>query len=115
MKKKGFTLVELLVALMCTTLVFGMVFSTVHFISRVNGDLLEKSSDLYRLSSLDDLAKGKTQDDFVTNVLSTDDYAAILPEGSYKFVTQNGVTVFTYTYDGKDYSFVFDTGSADAQ
>ena len=111
MKKKGFTLVELLVALMCTTLVFGMVFSTVHFISRVNGDLLEKSSDLYHLSSLDDLVRGKT-DDEIRSIIE-EKYSDIIT--SYNLDEVNGVTVFTYTYDGKDYSFVVDTGSADAQ
>ena len=109
MKKKGFTLVELLVAMACTTLVFGMVFSTVYYISNVNGDLLDKSGDLYHLSSLDDIAKAKTKEEF-EQILSTD-YADILPEGSYEFDAQGDVTVFTYTYDGKQYSFVYDTNT----
>ena len=105
MKKKGFTLVELLVAIACTTLVAGMVFSTVYFISRVNGDLLEKSSDLYRLSSLDDVAKEKTTAEF-QEILNSE-YSDILPEGSYSFDTVNGTPTFTYTYDDREYSFVY--------
>ena len=105
MKKKGFTLVELLVAMLCTTLVFGMVFSTVYYISNVNGDLLDKSSAYYRLSSLDDQVKGKTETEVVRII--TDEYSDIIPEDAYRiYTTENGVPVLEFTYSAKTYTLV---------
>ncbi len=102
MKKKGFTLVELLVAMLCTTLVFSMIFSTVYYISTVNGDLLDTSSAYYRLSSLDDRIKGKTEEYIVDNVLP--EYADIIT--AYEFKTVNGVPILEFQYSGKTYTLV---------
>lgn len=53
-KRKGFTLVELLVALACAALFLACVSASMVFISRLGGKVLADSSDLYKLGSLCD-------------------------------------------------------------
>ena len=104
MKKKGFTLVELLVAMLCTTLVLGMVFSTVYYISRVNGELLDKSGDLYRLTALDEQVKGKTETE-VRELIDTN-YSDIIATYDLNTDTTPPTHIFT-THDGKTYTLVY--------
>ena len=50
--KKGFTLVELIVAIACSTIVFLSVTSSVYFIYRMNNKVLSESSINYNLAKL---------------------------------------------------------------
>ena len=50
--KKGFTLVEILVAIACSTIVFLSVTSSVYFIYRMNNKVLSESSINYNVSKV---------------------------------------------------------------
>ncbi len=51
-EKKGFTLVELLVALACTTLVIAMVTGTFIFVNKSNDKIIEKANLYYQVQTV---------------------------------------------------------------
>ena len=51
-KQSGFTLVELLVAMLCATLVISMVVSTLFFITFTTDELIDISADTYRVQTI---------------------------------------------------------------
>ncbi len=51
-KRKGFTLVELLVTIACSTIIFMTISASMLFVSKMNKNLLSKSSNLYKLNVL---------------------------------------------------------------
>ncbi len=53
-KKKGFTLVELLVAIACGTIILTTVITSLYFISRMGNKLTSNSSNLYKISIVRD-------------------------------------------------------------
>ncbi len=53
-KQSGFTLVELLVAMLCATLAVSMVVSTLFFITFSTDELIETGSERYRISNIKD-------------------------------------------------------------
>ena len=57
LKKRGFTLVELLVAIAITTLLFAMIGGTYIFMAQSQGNLLDKSSELFFAQEIADYLK----------------------------------------------------------
>ena len=53
-KKAGFTLVELLVAMLCATLAITMIVSTTLFITHSTDELIRAGSDSYQAKSIKD-------------------------------------------------------------
>ena len=53
-KKAGFTLVELLVAMLCGTLAITMVVGTTLFITYTTNELIEAGSESYQVNSIKD-------------------------------------------------------------
>lgn len=51
-KKKGMTLIEIIVAIACSTIVIGTIVSSLLFVTRINDQLLNKSSTLYKVEAL---------------------------------------------------------------
>ncbi len=51
-KKNGFTLVELLVAIACTTLVIAMVTGTFIFVNKSNDRIIEKANLYYQVQTV---------------------------------------------------------------
>lgn len=51
-KKKGMTLIEIIVAIACSTIVIGTIVSSLLFVTRINDQLLNKSSTLYKVEVL---------------------------------------------------------------
>ena len=51
-KQSGFTLVELLVAMLCATLVISMVVSTLLFITLSTDELIQTSSQTYQIQNI---------------------------------------------------------------
>lgn len=57
-KKKGFTLVELLVTLACAAIFLACLSTSMVLLSRLGGRVLEQSSDQYKLGVLADYVRG---------------------------------------------------------
>lgn len=51
-KRQGFTLVELLVTIACSTIIFMTISASMLFVSKMNKNLVSKSSNLYKLNVL---------------------------------------------------------------
>ncbi|MBR2722103.1 MAG: type II secretion system protein [Clostridia bacterium] len=51
-KQSGFTLVELLVAMVCATLAISMIISTLFFITFSTDELIRQSSEGYRIKTV---------------------------------------------------------------
>lgn len=66
-RKKGFTLVELLVAIVCATLVLSMVTSAVIFLTRMNDGATNESKTLFQLQTIKDFVQQNAESD-MTNV-----------------------------------------------
>jgi len=71
-KKSGFTLVELLVAMLCATLATAMVVGTTLFITHSTDELIQVGSDTYNVQSIKDYIlsknhKSNPQDEYVIN------------------------------------------------
>lgn len=49
---KGFTLVELLVAILCTTLTLSMIMATFIFLTRTSDKVIGESENLYKIQSV---------------------------------------------------------------
>ena len=56
-KKRGFTLIELLVVIALTMLIFATVGGTYIFMAQSQGDLLDKSSELFYAQNIADYLK----------------------------------------------------------
>lgn len=54
MKKKGFTLVEIVVALACATIILASITSVLYFLSSANKEIIDESSDLYKITIIRD-------------------------------------------------------------
>ncbi len=52
--KKGFTLVELLVAIFCASIFLTTLITALIFVQKVNKNLVSKSSDLYKIRNVKD-------------------------------------------------------------
>lgn len=62
-RKKGFTLVELLVALVCAALVLSMITAAVIFLSKMNNGATNESKTLFQLQTVKDFVQKNTKID----------------------------------------------------
>ena len=53
-KRRGVTLIELVVALSCTTIFLGSIITSFYFINKLNKEMIAESSDLYKISVIRD-------------------------------------------------------------
>lgn len=74
-KQSGFTLVELLVAMLCATLAVSMVISTFLFITFTTDELIETGSERYSIQS-------------IKNHILSQEYTALPPTGTYTVNTE---------------------------
>lgn len=51
-KRKGFTLIEVLVALACSIIVIGTITGSLIFVNKINTQLIKTSSTLYRVKEI---------------------------------------------------------------
>lgn len=51
-KRKGFTLIEVLVAIACSTIAITTITGSLVFVNKINTQLIEKSSTLYKVKEL---------------------------------------------------------------
>ena len=71
-KKAGFTLVELLVAMLCATLAITMIVGTTLFITSSTNELIQVGSESYQVKSIKDYIlsqnhKSNPQSEYVVN------------------------------------------------
>lgn len=92
-KKKGFTLVELLVALACAALFLAVVSSSVYFISKLGKNVISESSSLYKMGALGDYIRenGITSSERVF----VDDQGGVFIDGKALF-DSSGITGITF-------------------
>ncbi len=62
-RKKGFTLVELLVALVCAALVLSMITAAVIFLTKMNDGATNESKTLFQLQTVKDFVQKNTSKD----------------------------------------------------
>lgn len=72
-KKKGFTLVEVLVAMFCSILILGSIAGSLVFIEKINTKLISKTSNLYKLRVLEKYITDNYVDDMKNNSFTVSD------------------------------------------
>lgn len=84
-KKKGFTLVELLVVMLISSLILSLVAGTMIFITNSAGKLIQEAEDIDMAKNIEKYLRG----------LDVDDWKSVkLEDGNLKF---NGEVIFTNT------------------
>lgn len=104
-RKKGFTLVELLVAIVCATLVLSMVSAAAVFLSRVGDGALNDGQTYYQLQTL----KAVIKEDVENNQSSYSQYDSaeeIANTMQNKFSVENGSLIYKKS-DNKSVTFSF--------
>ncbi len=115
--KKGFTLVEVLVAMFCSILILGSVTGSLIFVNKINNELVSKTSNLYKLRVLekyivDNYSKDMSENikinngDVIYNDIVIVKNTLIINNG-ISFTTINSSTTYTQTncsitYDGNN-------------
>ena len=96
-KKRGFTLVEVLVVVAITSLVFALVGGTFVFLATSSGDLIDKSEELILTQTIEKHLRSLDKDNdnklaFTSNVI-WDDVTKTLTIGDTKY-TDTGLSSF---------------------
>lgn len=76
-KRRGVTLIELVVALSCTTIFLGSIITSFYFINKLNKEMIAESSDLYKISVIKDF--------FVDNKIENNSLIHINDNGEVKY------------------------------
>lgn len=107
-QKKGFTLVELLVAMVCAALVLSMVSAAAIFLARMNDGAVEESQTYYQLQTLEAFVKSRIETDF-ENADSTELDQALeslytVSAGTVKYGTADETVVANSAIEGIEFS-----------
>lgn len=100
-KKRGFTLVELLVAMSVTLLLFATVGGTYIFMCESQGDLLDKSSELLDVQHIADYFKDNSSD--IINKMPYSDDQLVINSSNYSedkyiiWIDKNSGTLYNGT------------------
>lgn len=89
--KKGFTLVELLVTIACSTIVLITLSSSIIFINKMNKNVVQKTQNLYKVNTVKDYILSKYEKNVTFECVNGDVYFC-LDEEKKQIVTNSLIT-----------------------
>lgn len=119
--KKGFTLIEILVGLTCSLLVIGTITGSLMYVSKLNTQLLNKSSNLYKIRNIKNYILSNYEDGDMVNVDTNDDGKVTYTkkDGTQNIIAVNTSITYIHIDDNKpktdDNNNEDSTGSEDSE
>lgn len=99
--KKGFTLVEVLVAMFCSILILTTITGSLIFIEKMNTQLIDKTSNLYKIRVVEKYIKNNYTEEMTLNVKDGNVYygSTMIVENS--LIVDEGIKFNSEAYDDK--------------